>query len=176
MKSLYLGLFALSIQLSACSGQKYEISKIDISKISGSTAEILAVNPSTDTSSFTDTATDGLTDSTDQESTDGSVITQTTTATTSNTVTASNTGTTSGTSTSTDITSSSNGPIINNYKCGEHLQKVLVCHVPKGNPSNAHTQCVALEGAINGLQVPLDGSVGPTGNYLARVDCDHLAE
>ncbi|MDI3282647.1 hypothetical protein [Polyangium sp. 15x6] len=27
-------------------------------------------------------------------------------------------------------------------RCGNNLQKVLVCHVPQGNPGNAHTICI----------------------------------
>ncbi len=46
------------------------------------------------------------------------------------------------------------------YRCGAKMKKVLVCHVPPGNPANAHTICISLNGAENGHGVPIDGSVG----------------
>ena len=42
-------------------------------------------------------------------------------------------------------------------RCGEHMDKVLVCHVPPGNPGNSHTICIAYEA----VQAHLD-----LGSYL----------
>lgn len=47
------------------------------------------------------------------------------------------------------------------YRCGKKMSKVLVCHIPPGNPANAHSICISLAGALNGHGVPLDGTIGP---------------
>lgn len=43
------------------------------------------------------------------------------------------------------------------------VQKIKICHVPYGNPANAHVQCVALQGWLNGLGPQHDGI-----NYLGN--------
>lgn len=63
----------------------------------------------------------------------------------------------------------SESDMLDKYGCGNRADKtVYVCKVPPGNPAARHEICVALEGAVNGQQVPVDGSVGPTGNYLGK--------
>ena len=49
--------------------------------------------------------------------------------------------------------------IIEDWKCGNNNKKVLVCHVPPGNPSNAHTICISKNDIA--AHVPLHG-----GDYL----------
>ena len=52
--------------------------------------------------------------------------------------------------------------IIDEWKCGKNLNKVLVCHSPPGNPNNAHTSCIN----YNALESHLDHGdyLGPCGN------------
>ena len=33
--------------------------------------------------------------------------------------------------------------LVEDYACGNNGKKVLVCHVPKGNPENKHTICIS---------------------------------
>lgn len=44
-------------------------------------------------------------------------------------------------------------------RCGEKMDKVLICHVPPGNPAAAQEICISLQGAIQGHDVPMDGTV-----------------
>ncbi|MBS1964048.1 MAG: hypothetical protein JST04_17680 [Bdellovibrionales bacterium] len=54
-------------------------------------------------------------------------------------------------------------------RCGNKLEKVLVCHVPPGNPAAAHTICISVNGAVHGHDVPLDGSISPvSGDYIGE--------
>lgn len=45
------------------------------------------------------------------------------------------------------------------FRCGQDGRKVLICHVPPGNPSNAHSICISRQGAVrgHGIQFPKDG-------------------
>ena len=49
--------------------------------------------------------------------------------------------------------------IIVDWKCGNNNKKVQVCHVPPGNPNNAHTICISKNALA--AHVPLHG-----GDYL----------
>ena len=55
--------------------------------------------------------------------------------------------------------------IVSNWKCGNKLNKVLICHVPPGNPSNAQTICIS-KNAVS-THVPNHG-----GDYLGS--CFHI--
>lgn len=50
-------------------------------------------------------------------------------------------------------------------RCGNNLNKVLVCHVPPGNPANAHTICIS----ANGVPAHLDHGCH-LGTCTAEVD------
>jgi hypothetical protein len=44
--------------------------------------------------------------------------------------------------------------------------KIKICHVPYGNPANAHTICVPMNAAINGHGINPDGTPGAHGGDL----------
>ncbi|XZF12514.1 hypothetical protein ACTHGU_12035 [Chitinophagaceae bacterium MMS25-I14] len=44
-----------------------------------------------------------------------------------------------------DAPSSSSADPYENYRCGNDDKKVLVCHIPPGNPDNAHEICIGEE-------------------------------
>jgi len=44
-------------------------------------------------------------------------------------------------------------------------KKILVCHVPKGNPRAAHSICIAVPGAINGHGIDPKTCLSPVGDY-----------
>ena len=52
----------------------------------------------------------------------------------------------------------------NNWPCGNNGKKVLVCHIPPGNPSNAHTICISK----NAVSTHLDGH----GDYIG--ECNQI--
>ncbi len=54
-------------------------------------------------------------------------------------------------------------PRHNHEDCRNRNLKVLVCHVPPGNPGNPHTICVSLHGAVHGHGVKFDGRLGGHG-------------
>lgn len=50
---------------------------------------------------------------------------------------------------------------IESCKCGPN--SIWICHIPPGNPAEAHTICVGIPGAINGHGVTFDGKPGGHG-------------
>jgi hypothetical protein len=46
-----------------------------------------------------------------------------------------------------------------------HDKKILICHVPYGNPKAAHSICVAVPGAVNGHGIDVTTCTSPVGDY-----------
>ncbi len=44
-------------------------------------------------------------------------------------------------------------------------KKILICHIPPGNPKAAHSICVAVPGAINGHGIDPKTCLSPVGDY-----------
>lgn len=62
---------------------------------------------------------------------------------------------------------------ISAHSCGKKAdKKIYICHRPPGNPDNEHTLCIAIQGAIHGHGILLDGSPTTTGDYLGKCAAD----
>lgn len=53
--------------------------------------------------------------------------------------------------------------LVSQYGCGG--KKISICHVPPGNPGNAHTICIAVQGAVNGHDLDLATCTSSVGDY-----------
>src|SRR5204862_3263129 len=63
-----------------------------------------------------------------------------------------------------------------NVECGQHGQKVILCHVPPGNPGNPQTLCIAPGAVPVHLTNHPGDCLGPCSLYYPRLSSNEVEE